>query len=382
MRGRRASLLTAVIAAGLVLPAVIASAAPTSVHLVKTVHLGGAPEGVAVDTSTHRVYIADDASENLDVVNGTTGHLITTVHTGVFPYLVAVDSTRHLVFALDYSNAGQTPVVVVSGRTDKALGRILVGAQPEAMLLDPATDALVVSAYAGGQGRLYVINGRTRKVVHEIATGDEIYPDEMAFDAQNNDFYVTNDQNPGRLWTINGKTRGVRTTSVGEDPIGPVAYGNTLWLQTYTDPDYSILQLNATTLAPTGTPVLLSDGPYVNGTYDPATRTTYYTGYYYGEDRDVLIERAGAVTTLSTGSYIEGLVLDARDGDVFAIDEGPELPNGGSASSVLVIRGLTQTQSIRTGNYDQYGAVDARSGRVFVAGEDSGTLSILQAPVR
>jgi len=383
MFGKKSALVSAVAAAGLLLTAATAGAAPLAggaVHSVRNVDLGGYPEGVAVDTVTHRVYVADDASENLDVVNGTTGKLITRVHVGLFPYLVAVDSKRDLVYELDYVDGRRTPLVVINGRTDKVIGSVLVGSYPEALEFDPSTDAVLVSAYWNGETHLYVVNGRTRRVVHTILvpdSGDGIYPDEMAFDAQTNTFYAVNDDSSGGVWVINAKTFAVRTFVTGEDPDAPLAVGNTLWLETYDGSDYVLDQLSASnpTVA-TSAPVTLPSYAYYPAR-DSVTHTTYLAG-----DEQVFAVRSGVLTTIHTSdSDVEGLVLDSRDGDLFVVNDGIEQPNTSWAGNVTVIRGLAVTQTVKTGNYSEYADIDRGTGRLYVANSDGGTLSILQAPV-
>jgi YVTN family beta-propeller protein len=48
-------------------------------------HLGERPRDVAVDSRTHRVYVANTHSNNVTVIDGTLNSLVATVNTGNGP---------------------------------------------------------------------------------------------------------------------------------------------------------------------------------------------------------------------------------------------------------------------------------------------------------
>jgi DNA-binding beta-propeller fold protein YncE len=92
--------------------------------------------------------------------------------------------------------------------------------------------------------------------------------------------------------------------------------------------------------------------------------------------------RSGTETTIDAGtSYSEFVVFDQRDGDLFLVNEGPERPNATYAGNVTVVRGLTLTQTVPTGNYSAFAALNPASGKLYVVNSDGATMSILQAPV-
>jgi DNA-binding beta-propeller fold protein YncE len=371
--------------AALLAMAATAGASPLgagNVHLVKNVQVGDYPEGVAVDAATNRLYVADDATEYLDVLNATTGKMLTRIHVGIFPYLVAVDPTRDHVFVVDYADGRRTPVVEINGRTDKIIGTVLVGAYPEAVEFDPSTGALLVTAENHLEGYVYLINtkGRTPKLVRSfgVATDYGIYADQLAVDTQTHTFYVTNDAVSGIIWKINASTFATSTYSgVGSFPLAPFATGNTLWLESSMGGHYVLDQQSASDPdTATGEGVILPQYGYFIDR-NAATHTTYLV-----DGDEVYAVRAGAVTSFNTGvSYANDVVFDQRDGDLFIVNGGREGLNEGYSGNVVIVRGLAVTQTVPTGNYSDYAALNPGTGRVYVTNSDGATVSILQAPV-
>jgi DNA-binding beta-propeller fold protein YncE len=376
-------LLTGVFAAGVLMISATAGAAPLAagnVHVVKDVNLGGSPAGVAVDPATNRVYVADEANETLDVLNATSGKLLTRIHVGLFPSLVAVDPTRDHVFVVDYTDARRSPVVEINGRTNKVIGSVLVGAYPTAMDIDPATGGLLVTAYYDFDGTVYLIKtkGRTLKLVRSFGVPDlsnGLEPDDVAVDTQTHTFYVVNARSSGEVWKINASTFGASTYTVGDDPFDPLAIGNTLWLETYNGTEDVLDQVSASD--PSGPSTQVAIPQYGDQIHDSATDTTYVIAY-----EDVYAVRGGVSTTIYAGnSHLTAVTFDARDGDVFVVNVGEERPNMSWAGNVAVIRGLAVTQTVSTGNYSDYAALNPDTGKVYVVNSDGATMSILQAPV-
>src|SRR5437879_3454275 len=70
----------------------------SGLNLVTSVKVGAAPTGVAVNSSTNRVYVANGLSGTLSVVDGVTNVVAATVHLGVAPAGVAVNSSSGRVY--------------------------------------------------------------------------------------------------------------------------------------------------------------------------------------------------------------------------------------------------------------------------------------------
>src|SRR5665647_2041303 len=87
------------LASGLVLAALApltAQAATSTYHVTSTITVGAYPSGVAVDATTHTVYVANSFDGTVSVING--GAVTSTITVGHNPQGVAVDATTHTVY--------------------------------------------------------------------------------------------------------------------------------------------------------------------------------------------------------------------------------------------------------------------------------------------
>ena len=104
-------------------------AAPLAVpaqSIVATVATGNTPRAVAVNAATNRVYVTNEFSNNVTVLDAMTGALVTTVAVGPRPQYVAVNPVTNKVYV---ANQTANTVTVIDGRT-RATSTINVGAGP------------------------------------------------------------------------------------------------------------------------------------------------------------------------------------------------------------------------------------------------------------
>jgi YVTN family beta-propeller protein len=57
--------------------------------------VGEHPQALALNSTTHRVYVANTHGNNVTVINGTLNSVIATVNTGNGPYAIAIDATAN-----------------------------------------------------------------------------------------------------------------------------------------------------------------------------------------------------------------------------------------------------------------------------------------------
>ena len=239
----------------------------------------GSPTGLALDPSTETLYTTLASVDEVEVVDATTGTFQATyVTVGSDPTAIAVDSTTHEAFV---ANQGDGTVSVFSTATCNAavvsdcttIATIPVGTDPDAIAVDPVTGTVYVANSGGtlsviseatvisdpsasvvgtvtlggspsgvaidtlaSDNRVYVTNSSSDNV-SEIAgascdattstctappvvasTGTD--PLGLAYDSGDGDVYVANDDVPGTLSVFAGATlKPVTTITVGDDPV-------------------------------------------------------------------------------------------------------------------------------------------------------------------
>jgi YVTN family beta-propeller protein len=188
--------------------------------------IGANPDAIAVDPATQTVYVAnapspecvDPSCENtvsVIAMNGpgpdpTGGTTIASIPVGVNPDAVAVDPTTDTVYV---ANQATNSVSVINGSTDTVTNTIQGLASPVAIAVDPSTH----NVYVAGAGSVWVINGSN--VINTI--NDLQNPVAVAVDPTTATAYVANQAN-GTVSVIDG-TNPVGGIDVGSGPLAGVA---------------------------------------------------------------------------------------------------------------------------------------------------------------
>jgi len=124
-------------------------------HAVGWVHTGKIPCAFAADPGLNRVYVANYASNDVTVLEGTSNSLIATIKVGEHPQAIAVNPSAHEVFV---TNTHSNSVTVINGTNNAVAATVGVGGGPYAIAVESAGN----KAYVVGLGdTLTVIDGKT-----------------------------------------------------------------------------------------------------------------------------------------------------------------------------------------------------------------------------
>lgn len=111
---------------------------------------GERPTNVAHDAAGDRLFVTNQGSGTLSVLNASTGALIRTVPTGEGALAVLHDPRRDRLYV---TNRGAGTVTVIDATTYAVLGNLETGTFPQSLALDPATGAVFVTNKARGLPR-------------------------------------------------------------------------------------------------------------------------------------------------------------------------------------------------------------------------------------
>jgi YVTN family beta-propeller protein len=119
--------------------------------------VGVAPDAVAVDESTHTIYVTKPVSGTVSVINGKTDIVTATVTVGGNPQGIAVDESTDTIYV---TNENSGTVSVIDGAKHKVTATVSVGENPTGVAVDEITDAVYV-ANNESSGTVSVINAGT-----------------------------------------------------------------------------------------------------------------------------------------------------------------------------------------------------------------------------
>jgi DNA-binding beta-propeller fold protein YncE len=297
---------------------------------VRTVTVGLAPQGVAVDEQTGRAFVTSEGFAGaglVGVLDTRTGRLLRTVNVGMEPHdQILVDTRRERVFVPVYSQTGNGHVSVLDGRTGRPLYTFAVGKAPVWMAMDARTGrAFVIDGSSTG---LRVLDARNGHLLRTVLVGP--HPGMLVVDEQTSRAFVPTDAGLSVLDTRSGAV--LRTVAVGRGhvaglPLLDARSGRVFVVVmslAHAPRPGSIIVLDARsgTLIRT---VALRDSPGPVVVDERAGRVVVLTRGWPGTINSVSIldARTGALLrTLPAGVAANGMAVDERNGRVFVIN-GP-----------------------------------------------------------
>jgi YVTN family beta-propeller protein len=199
-----------------------------------TVNAGSSPEAVAVNTVTHKIYVANFLSSNVTIIDAATNSTTTvpTIPNGR-PIAVAVNQVTNKIYVASLGSltvGGSTSgVTVIDGATNSTTAVIDPhGSWPRALAVNSVTNKIYVANFISSN--VTVIDGEddsTTTVTDPNSSGLGVYA--IAVDETTNKIYAVNNSidragsiNPGSITVIDG-VHNTTTTITDPDAITPVA---------------------------------------------------------------------------------------------------------------------------------------------------------------
>jgi YVTN family beta-propeller protein len=197
--------------------------ANTNTVLTTISGFGGVNEavGVAVNPNTNRVYVAGYFSNNVTVIDGSTNNILARIPVGTTPINVAVNPTTKLAYV---SNLGANSVSVINMTSNTVLATIpSVGTSPNGIAVNTSTNRVYVAN--GGSNNVTVINGSTNSILlPRIPVGTN--PVGVSVNPNTKLVYVSN--NGGSVSVINATSNTVLATIPICGPCASQTYGSGL----------------------------------------------------------------------------------------------------------------------------------------------------------
>jgi YVTN family beta-propeller protein len=301
------------------------------------------PIGVAVNPVTKNVYVTNEFSNTVSVINGVTERVADTITVGSFPYGIAVNPFNDRIYV---TNRGSNTVTVIDSPTNTKLSDISVGNSPVGIAVNPSSNWIYVTNI--NSGTVSVIDGITNKVTDTISVDKAPYG--VAINPITNKVYVSNIQS-STVSVIDGKTNKVSATiTVGKSPVGVSAntISNIVYITNHLSNTVSVIDGKTNKVSAT---ITVGKSP-VGVSANPVTNKIYVTNIQS-----------------STVSVIDGRINKITR----TISVNPSLRHvEGAGDPVLNMPILTQFPLIAS-----LVAVNSVSNMVYVTNTGSDTLSII-----
>jgi YVTN family beta-propeller protein len=171
------------------------------------------PIGIAVNPSTSKVYVVNEFSNTVSVIDTNTDTVKSTISLGNFPYGIDINPLNNRIYI---TNRGSNTVSVLDGSVDTKLHDITVGKSPVGIAVNPSANWIYVTNL--DDGTMSVIDGITNEVIDVISVGKTPYG--VAVNPLSNKIYVT-DIITNTVTVIDGETNEISAKiAVGKKPTG------------------------------------------------------------------------------------------------------------------------------------------------------------------
>ena len=348
--------LSLALCAALTLLVVVAAALATS----PAVHAGPlTPFTITVGSKvTNKIYVANNLSGNVTVIDGATNTVAATVAAGTTPNAVAVNAVTNKVYV---ANSGGNTVTVIDGATNTVDATVTAEMHPQAVAVDPVTNKIYVTNKASYS--VTVIDGATN-VTTTVAAGTD--PLVVAVNPVTNKIYVSN-SGSNNVTVIDGATSATTTVAVGTNPDGVAVnpLTNKVYVANTNSNTVTVIDgaTNATTTVAVGDePVWVAVNPVTN---------RVYVANYFGNSVSVIDGATNAVTaTVPAGTNPRLVAVNPVTNKVYA--------SNASSSNVTVIDGTTNlTTTVSAGTSPNAVTVNPVTNRAYVVNRGSHNVTVI-----
>ena len=329
-----------------------ASVPPPTVPPVYSVSVGTYPEWSSVAYDDGWVYVPNEGSRTVSVINGTS--VVGTVPVGTDLYSTTYDSANHFTYI---SNLGSANVSVLNGT--KIVGSVKTGTDPYYASFDSANGYVYVPNE--GTSSVTVINGT--KVVATVTVG--LDPVNTTFDPSNGHVYVE-DEGASRVSVINNTTV-IATLTVGSEPWSGIydSENGYVYVPNAGSDTVSVIDNNTVLASP-------RVGSYPRyGGYDNRTGLVYIANQ--DSSNVSVLNGTTIVASISTGAYPVAAAFNPGNGYMYV--PGAEYPHG----LVDLIQGTTVVATVGDGYEAQNAVFDATNGAVYIPNLYSYNVSVILA---
>jgi YVTN family beta-propeller protein len=196
------------------------------------------PVGISINPITKNIYVANEFSNTVSVVDIPTLKVEKTISVENFPYALDSNVLNNRVYV---TNRGSNSVSVIDGSTTSILYNISVEKSPVGIAVNPSASWIYVTNLDSRS--ISVIDGITNTVDETIRLGREGIPYGIAVNPVTNSVYVT-DIGSNSMHVIDGLTNDIiASVSVGKKPVSIALdiRSNTLYVTNHDSNDISII---------------------------------------------------------------------------------------------------------------------------------------------
>jgi len=206
----------------------------------KNIDVGNSPYDVDVNPFSNRIYASNRDSDTISVIDGFTNKELTRIRVGDSPLGIGINLGRGWVYV---ANLDSNTITVIDAIDNHIIKSLKYASLPYDIVINPLTNKVYVSDL--GKDSVLVLDGSNNTLVSTITVGSN--PSVLAINTQTNTIYVSNFSND-TVSVINGTSNKIETNvKVGHNPVGIAVNPRTSKIYVNNMADNTISVINGTT---------------------------------------------------------------------------------------------------------------------------------------
>jgi YVTN family beta-propeller protein len=178
-----------------------------------TIKVENFPYDVDINPFNNRIYVTNRGSDSVSVIDGSTNTKLTNITVGSSPVGVVINPSANWIYV---TNINSKSVSVIDGISNTVVETIPISGIPYAIDLNPLTNRIYVSDI--GNNVIVVIDGSTNKIIASVPVGDR--PSGISVNIPQNLVYVANYLS-NSISIVNGTNyQTIKNIPVGKSPVG------------------------------------------------------------------------------------------------------------------------------------------------------------------
>ena len=272
---------------------------------------GTGPNGIAVNATTNKTYVANYGSGTVSVIDGNNNYAVHSVLVGNGPDDIAVNETTDTTYVTNYTD---NTVTAIDGATEKVT-TISTGTGPRWLAVNPLTNRVYV---ANQDGTVTVIDGASDKAT-SIPVGSNLSLGQIAVNTQTNRIYVANNTPYKTGITVIDGTTNTVTNTVACSPSWGVAVNsatNMIYASNYTVGTVTVIDgisNSAVVLSAPSQPKSIAINSAIN---------RVYVANYLGSAITVIDGTSNQIATVPAGSEPASIGVSVNPDLVFVANTG------------------------------------------------------------
>jgi YVTN family beta-propeller protein len=206
----------------------------------KNIDVGDSPYDVDVNPLSNRIYTSNRDSDSISVIDGFTNKVLTKITVGDSPLGIGINLGRGWVYV---ANLDSSTITVIDAIDNHVIKSLKYATLPYDIAINSLTNKVYISDL--GKDSVLVLDGSNNTLVSTIPVGSN--PSVLAINTQTNTIYVSNFSNDS-VSVINGTSNKVETNiKVGHNPVGIAVNPRINEIYVNNLPDNTISVINGTT---------------------------------------------------------------------------------------------------------------------------------------